>query len=155
MKNNDQSISILSDLLQINHDRVEGYKKLGYNSDVYELKSLFSNMADESRKNITNIKKEIMRRFEEISLTDSTLGGEVYGAWHKVTNKYTGSSSASILNSCEIGEIAILHAYKVALDLAPESIHELIETQEQSLNTSYEVIKAYRQAYNKSSKVYS
>ena len=48
-------LEVLSDLLKINRDRVEGYKKASYNTTDPGLKALLANMADQARKNVTDI----------------------------------------------------------------------------------------------------
>ena len=55
MKKTDVSGVMLNDLLKINTDRVERFKKASYDTRDSELKCVFYTIADESRKNITDI----------------------------------------------------------------------------------------------------
>lgn len=148
MSNNEVSLQVLQDLVLVNKDRVEGYKNLGYDSDVYELKMLFNNLADESRKCISDITKTILNRFASNELIHNP--GKILKAWMHVPFKYKGNSSPATLHSCEIGEIAILHTYKLAKEFKHDTyITELLDNQEQSLNNSYQLIKAYKQTYSR------
>lgn len=149
MKNSEVlSQQILQDLVLVNKERVEGYKNLGYNADLYDLKLLFNNLADESRKYICDITKIILNRFTSDEAVHNP--GKIFKAWINVPFKYRSHSTTAVLHSCEIGEIAILHTYKMAKEFRHHTfITELLDNQEQSLNISYNLIKTYKQVYSR------
>lgn len=149
MNSTHETLLVLNDLLRINKDRVEGYKKASYDTSVSDLKALFCNMADESRKNITALTRETMDA-KVNPLNESTFTGKIYKAWIASQLKFTGENNDSVLNSCEFVELAALNAYKASkLSSLSSHLTELIERQEQSLETSYNVIRAYRRVYAK------
>ena len=147
-----ESLQVLNDLVRINKDRVEGYKRASYDTSVSDLKALFCNMADESRKNITSLTREAIAA-QGNPINELTPIGRIYNAWLTSQLKFEGENNDSVLNTCEFIELASLNAYK-ASKLSSLSSHliELIEHQEQSLETSYNVIRAYRRVYAKDEK---
>ncbi len=159
MKKSDNTIQISNDLLKINTDRVERYKKASYDTGNSELKSVFCAIADESRKNITDISKLIMKRGESITTTEPNRpvnSGKIYRSWVDVKSKFNGTLRNNLLNSCEFEEMAAMAAYTMAkIDTSNPGILELLDRQQDSLKTSLEIIKAYRQAYDKLDKVMS
>ncbi len=146
-----ESLQVLNDLVRINKDRVEGFKRASYDTSVSDLKALFCNMADESRRNITALTREIMdAQGNPLNESTSSSSGKIYKAWLASQLKFVGEDTDSTLNSCEFVELAALNAYK-ASKLSSLTNHqtELIELQEQSLEASYNVIRAYRRIYAK------
>ena len=144
-----ESLQVLNDLVRINKDRVEGYKRASYDTSVPDLKALFCNMADESRKNITVLTREAIAA-QDNPINELTPIGWIYNVWLASQLKFVGDPNDSVLNSCEFVEMAALNAYK-ASKLSSFSSHltQLIGHQEQSLETSYNVIRAYRRVYAK------
>ena len=150
MKKTDVNLVILNDLLKINTDRVERYKKAGYDTADSELKSIFYLIADESRKNITDINTLILRHYDSVKVKRPVYGGKIYREWNEVRSKFSGTLRNNLLNSFEFGEMAALSAYSMAkTDLSNSTILELVNRHYESMRTSMEVIKSYRQAYDR------
>ena len=61
MKTNEKTLEVLNDLIQINNDRVEGYEKAGKETEVKDadLRSLFTEMATESRRFANELSKYV------------------------------------------------------------------------------------------------
>lgn len=146
---------MLNDLLKINNDRVERYKKAGYDTFDNELKSVFYTIADESRKNLTDINTVLLKYFDQSMPTKSVNAGKIYRAWVDVKSKFNGTLHNNLLNACEFGELAAVAAYTMAKleDVTNPAITELLNRQHESLKSSLEVIKSYRQSYDKLNKV--
>jgi uncharacterized protein (TIGR02284 family) len=150
MKKTDVNLVILNDLLKINTDRVERYKKAGYDTADPELKSIFYLIADESRKNITDINRLILRYYDTVKVKRPVYGGKIYREWNEVKSRFSGTLRNNVLNSFEFGEMAALAAYSMAKsDLSNAAILDSINRHYESMKGSMEVIKSYRQAYDK------
>jgi uncharacterized protein (TIGR02284 family) len=152
MESTDTTTQVLVDLLRINKDRVEGYKNASYNTNVADLKGVFSSMADESRKNVTDLTKEIIHIHSNSDIEKIANDGLIYKTWLDLKAQFAGSALVidNLLN-CETAEKAVLNAYAVAKNNSfSEHLAELIGRQEESLKTSHEVIRSYRQTYAKS-----
>jgi uncharacterized protein (TIGR02284 family) len=156
MESISEIVGVLNDLLKINRDRVENYKKASYDTSDPGLKALFWNMADQSRKNITDITKEIIHHNGSSESSETTPATKIYDAWVDFKAKFSGSSVKNVLTACESREVEVLHAYKKA-KVKPSSapLIDLIERHEQSLRSSHEVIRVYQQAYSKIDRLFS
>ena len=153
----EETIEIIYDLIRINNDRVAGYENAANeirDSLDAEIKSIFFQMADESR----NYKAELSAAVIRLGGTpanDSTAAGKIYRAWMDVKATFSGDDILAALQSCEFGEDAALRAYKDALhdDLElPPAEKALVETQYESLKASHNRIKRYRDEYAAASK---
>lgn len=140
------TIEILNDLLKINNDRVEGYKKAVDEVKGYELKNIFLSMADESRQNAAQLIREIKRLGEEADYDSTTNAGKIYRTWMDVKSSFTGDDRQSVLNTCEFGEDAAQKAYDEATSSSELSsqVRHIVRSQQASLKASHDMIKNYR-----------
>lgn len=152
MDSTDVTTQILLDLLRINKDRVELYKNASYKTTVADLKGVFSVLADESRKNVTDLTKEIIHIHSNSDIEKVVNDGHVYKAWLDLKVQFSGSSlTIDNLLNCEAAEKAVLSAYATTKSNSfGEHLRELIDRQEESLKKSYELIRSNRQTYAKS-----
>ena len=156
MESNSEVVEVLNNLLKINQARVEAYKNASYDTSDSGLKGLFRNMADQSRKNITDITKELVNHSGSTDSTEITNARRIYEAWGNFKAKLSGKSIKSVLSLCEVREAAALQEYKKAkLKTFSVQLTNLIERHEQSLKSSHEVIVVYKQAYMRVDKLYS
>lgn len=146
METNEKVSETLNDLLKINNDRVEGYGKAADETKDSDLKMLFQDMADESKKIASSLTDEIENLGEEAEVESTTISGKIYRVWMGVKATFTGKDREAILNACEYGEDAAQSAYKTALeddDLQGE-LREMIEEQKATLKTYHDLIKEKR-----------
>lgn len=144
----DKTIEVLNDLLKINTDRADGYTLAIQESKDADLKIMFKNMVEESKKNITDLSRIILQLDGDPKFGENTVAGKIYHVWMELKTSFTGKDRQSILNSCEFGEDAAVKAYKSAIqeqDLVTEAF-DLIYRQAQLQRASHDVIKAYREA---------
>jgi uncharacterized protein (TIGR02284 family) len=154
MKKTDTTKLMLNDLLRINTERVERYKRASYEILDSELKSVFYTMADESRKNMTEINTYVNKHYGEPDAHAVVKPGKIYRSWIDVNSKFNGTLRNQLLTSCEFGELATIASYTMAkMETRQEALLELLDRQYESLKSSHEVVKSYRQAYDKLDKV--
>lgn len=148
MASNERLVDVLNDLIQINNDRVTGYEKAAKETkdiDV-DLQGLFHKMADESRKYKTELTHEVTRLGGKPA-EGRTGRGTIYQVWMDVKATFAGNDRQSALEACEYGEDAAQKAYRDALASDVEidaDTRQLITSQQQSLKTSHDIIKKYR-----------
>jgi len=148
MEVNDNVIGVLNDLIRINNDRIEGYKRAAKEADDsdVDLKAIFHRMADESRQYLAELTREVVKVGGEPA-EGTTASGKIYRAWMDIKATFTGHDRETVLANCEFGEDAAQKAYKEALEsddaLSPE-IRQLIANQKASLQVSHDTIKKYR-----------
>lgn len=144
-----ETIETLNDLVVINNDRIVGYERaLEETSEAdADLKSLFKNMIDESRKIRLDLAGEVQSLGGEFE-AGTTASGKLYRAWMDVKAVFTGHDRHTVLANCERGEDAAQSAYKEALsgNHIPGYIRSMLEAQKQMLRVSHDRIKALRDA---------
>jgi uncharacterized protein (TIGR02284 family) len=148
MKQHEKTIEILNDLIKINNDRITDYEKAAWESKGLQgdIKNIFHHMASESRKYVNDLQAEVMRLGGE-PVTGTTASGKLYRFWADLKASFTGHDAQSILTSCEASEDAAQKSYKKALETEndlPDHIYSMILKQQQSLKSSHDLIKRYR-----------
>lgn len=148
MKGDHELISILNDLIRINHDRTEGYKKALEQlkpTDI-DLATLFNNMANASLENANALVAEV-RNLGGDPASESTQSGKIYRIWMDIRSGITARDRKSILSLCEFGEDAALKAYRLALEsdiTIPKDINQLLLDQKAGIQNSHDIVKRYR-----------
>jgi uncharacterized protein (TIGR02284 family) len=152
MATNEKTIDVLNDLIRINNDRIDGYHKASEEikdaADV-EIKGIFLTMAEQSRKNVSELRENVTRLGGQPAV-DTTASGKIYRVWMDVKATFSGDDTTAALKSCEFGEDAALKAYKDALkeEVAwPTGLTALIEGQREGLQRSHDTIKKFRDMY--------
>ena len=149
MKTSKEVVEILNDLVQINNDRITGYKRaLGELKDEdSDLRPLFTNYIDQSQRFKIELGNEVQVLGGDIE-SGTTGSGKIYRAWMDVKAIFTGHDRHSVLSNCEGGEDAAQRAYSSAIteDL-PAYISEMMIEQQQSLKESHDEIKSFRDQY--------
>ncbi len=137
---------VLNDLLKINNDRIEGYKKANKETEDEDLKNLFEDMEEESEEIVNALTKEIAELGGTPDAGETTNSGKIYRAWMDVKATFNGKDRKGILNACEFGEDAAQKAYNTALkdDELPLGIRSLIKSQQIELKLSHDSIKKLR-----------
>lgn len=148
MKADHELISILNDLIRINHDRTEGYQQAidQLKPTDIDLKALFLNMASASVDNANALAAEV-RNLGGDPASESTQSGKIYRVWMDIKSGVSARDRKSILSLSEFGEDAALRAYKLAMESdvhMPEDINELIVDQKSRLQHAHDIIRRYR-----------
>ena len=132
------SIDVLNTLVEINNDRIEGYKKAIENTEERDLKDLFSTFQQTSRKCQADLISEI-NRIGGKATVGTTASGKFFRGWMDVKSVLTGNDRKSILNSCEYGEENANETYQRVLE---EEIEHLSPQQQSMIKAQRNLIKA-------------
>ncbi len=148
METTSKAIETLNDLIQINNDRVAGFEKAAEDlkEENLDLKSLFAQMATESRSYSTELTSLVNGHGSEPD-TGTSASGAIHRAWIDVRATFGGSDRKSILEECERGEDAIKKAYQSALDPENELTTEdagVVRKQQTGIIASHNKIKQLR-----------
>ena len=145
----EKQAEVLNDLVKINNDRVDGYKKAIDNlqSEDADLKIIFQDKIRESQAFHSELTAEVAILGEEIAQGTMALG-KIYRAWMDVGAFLTGGDRKIVLNNCERGEDAAIVAYNTDLesDELTTNQKKLIIIQLQIIKVSHNEIKALRDA---------
>lgn len=152
MGENKLIMEVLTGLIKINNDRVEGYQKAvsNINPSNVMLKTLFYHNIEESH----TIKKELLEKVVELGGDPNnemaTTAGKIHRAWMDVKATLFGHDNNSTLNTCLFGEDASQKAYKEAVKVSedfPDEIRDLIRHQKNLLRMSQDLIRNMRDQY--------
>jgi uncharacterized protein (TIGR02284 family) len=146
MENNQETTSILNDLVQINNDRIKGYEKAITETEGDEqLKDIFTRMIGQSHQFKMELGTEIQAAGSDID-NDTSGSGALHRTWILIKETFTGHSEKSTLEECEFGEDAIKKAYSSALEEEnlPAFVRELLNKQYETLLDAHNEIKALR-----------
>ena len=145
---NDKIISVLNDLIRINHDRVEGYEKANdelKDSDA-DLRTLFNRYISESRQCAQELTTEVSRLGGDPA-DGTTNSGKIYRVWMDLKAAITGKDRKTILENCEFGEDAAQKAYDMALNSDTElepTLRDLVVRQKTQLKAGHDEVKRLR-----------
>ena len=145
MKNQEKEIQAINKLIEINNDRVQGYKTASDETDHGDLKQLFSKYNQQS----SQFASELSARVASLGgkpETGTTTSGKVYRAWMDVKAAISNKERKAILNSCEFGEDAALSAYRTVLEDndIPVETRQLLDKQHMELKRAHDEVKSLR-----------
>ena len=148
MEKNDKVISILNDLLRINHDRIVGYEKAidELKDEDADLKTLFHRYTQDSKQYANELTHEITRLGGNPA-DGTTNSGKIYRVWMDLKAAISGKDRQTILDNCEFGEDAAQKAYDLALNADAEfepSLRDLIVRQKTALKAGHDEVKRLR-----------
>ncbi|MEJ7586659.1 MAG: PA2169 family four-helix-bundle protein [Ferruginibacter sp.] len=150
MERKEKLIEVLWNLVQVNNDRVTGYEKAAEQSkelDV-DLHTIFTNLANESRRYIAELTEEIYNNHNAITPDINTA--KIHNIWQEVNPTFQGYDRQALLESCELSEDKVQKAYNAALasdaEIGP-AVMTIIINQKASLKNAHKVIKNYRDAH--------
>ena len=151
METNEKLIEVLNGLIEINHDRVNGYQKaIEETKDLdIDLKAIFSSMANDSGKYASEL-SSLVSGLGGTPADGTTNSGKIYRVWMDIKTTFTGHDRQSVLELCEFGEDAAQKAYKDAIASDAEisaDTRQLIAEQQAKLKTSHDLIKKYRDVH--------
>lgn len=149
MASNSAVVDILNDLILINNDRIEGYKKATDETDSSDtdLRSLYSNLADHSREIVRELTSEVTA-FGGEPASGTMVSGKLYRTWMDVKSAFSSDGRKTSLENSEFGEDAAQKAYDTALasDELTADLRSLITRQKATLREGHDTIKRLRDA---------
>jgi len=111
----ENTIDILNSLVEINHDRIEGYKTaMEETKDDEELKASFSQFQQTSFSCNAALVAEV-QKLGGTAEEGTKNTGKIHRVWLDFKAIVSGHSRKAILSSCEFGDEAAMTMYKDAL----------------------------------------
>lgn len=143
-----EKIDAIKSLIVINHDRTEGYKKASEETKDEDLKKMFLNFSDQSKRF-----SEELRRFvpndEEPEPDETKNTGKLFRVWMDIKAAVTGNDRKAILASCEFGEDHAKKSYNEALEHAEElplGAWDVVTKQKAEIQKGHDTVKSLRDA---------
>jgi uncharacterized protein (TIGR02284 family) len=146
---NEKTIEVLNKLIEINNDRIEGYKTAAKETEEEDLKSLFSKLGRTSQK----CKAELVTELERLGGTPdegTKTTGKFFRVWMDVKAALTGKDRKAILDSCEYGEDVAVDTYNKAMINHPKELNieqqKMIGGQCRMIKADHDKVKEMRDA---------
>lgn len=143
----EKATNAITDLIIINNDRYEGYKKALEQTESADLKALFSEYSADS-KNFSSELRTLLPNYQDAPDRDETrISGKFYRAWMDVKNALASDDRKNVLSSCEFGEDVAKKAYEDALkdrESLPADTVQIIQRQYDDILDAHNRIKALR-----------
>lgn len=133
-------IEALNDLILINNDRIQEYKKAIKSIQLPEYLSMVHRMIKQSIQFKTELMNAIKNKANKVDWKSSSQPGKVYKFWKDIKPSMSQNRNLFISEFCEYLEDAILRAYKEALSpdvYVPSDITHLMIMQKAKLKESY------------------
>lgn len=143
----EKTIAALNNLVQINNDRIEGYRTASEETESGDLKAFFSELKATSVKINLELRAEVLRLGGKPN-EETNLTGKFFRMWMDVKAALTGNDRKLILDSCEYGEDVAKATY--ADTLADENQHfspeqrTMLQEQHRALVADHDKVKALR-----------
>ncbi len=139
----------VKDLIVINNDRTQGYKKAAEETKDVDLKGLFLRFSEQSRGFNEELMKFITDPDKLPKFDETKASGKLYRVWMDVKAAITAKDRKAILASCEFGEDKAKETYDDVLkDVTelPQQTVEVIRKQRSELQRAHDEVKALRDA---------
>ncbi|MBK7683176.1 MAG: PA2169 family four-helix-bundle protein [Bacteroidetes bacterium] len=133
----EKTIEVLNTLIIINNDRIEGYETAAKETNEYDLKNLFSQLASNSRRFKQELTSEVTKLGGQAEEGTKTTG-KFFRVWMDVKAALTGKDRKAILSSCEFGEDNAVETYN---DVLRNNLSDITAVQQTLINAQYALIK--------------
>lgn len=141
-----KAVSVLTDLIKVNQDRISAYSKAAATSNkVEDIIKLFEEIIRQATGFIKELQHEIAGY--ELPLGDAALPHtKVYSTWKDFDIVFSGHNARQLLASCEYGEAALEAVYNSALDETgiPANAVIIILKQRREIKAAHYKIKKQR-----------
>lgn len=144
-----ESITALNELIEINNDRIAGYKTAIEETKDSDLRSTFLELLRTSEENLAELLKAVYN-LGGTPEEGTRTSGKIYRMWMDAKAALTGGSRHQILSSCEYGEDVALEAYEHVFEhhineMSSEHA-EMVRAQKSRLQKDHDKVRAMRDA---------
>lgn len=147
MRESNDLVNVMNDLIQINRDRIQGYKtaKEDIKDIDADLHTLFGQKISQSEDFLRDLEPIVTKHGGEPE-TGVNTSGKLFRSWMDFKASLTGQDRQAVLNSCEFGEKAALDEYEDALETSadiPADVRQMIMDQKDKIQSSLNSIQNY------------
>ena len=144
MTDNDETISVLNDLIETCKDGEYGFHSSAQHVRNADLRELFEKRAAQCRQSADELRRHVVQLGGNPE-DDGSVSGAVHRGWVALRGALSGYSDLAMLEECERGEDAALESYTDALqnDLPP-AIRTLVMTQYEGVRRNHDQIRNLR-----------
>lgn len=147
METTEKINTAIKDLVIINNDRTEGYKKASEETKDAELKTLFNRLSQQSVGFGSDLKSYITDADKMPKADETKNTGKLYRVWMDVKAAITANDRKAVLSSCEFGEDKAIQTYDDVLKDTqgiPTNAVDIIKKHRAELQKAHDEIKMLR-----------
>jgi uncharacterized protein (TIGR02284 family) len=140
-------VSILNGLIEVSKDGEYGFRACAKQADSQELQQFLSNRADACAKAASDLQIAVVQ-YGGTADTAGSVTGAMHRGWVAMTSALTGYADLRVLEECERGEDAALHAYQNALkEELPVEVKSLLTHQYEGVKRNHDEIRRLRDQF--------
>lgn len=149
MKDREDLISDLNELLERNYDAIEGYRNASEDVKQAELKSFFSDYVAQRSSFGQEIQREIISLGGKPKSKGSAVGG-LHRTWMDIKTALSSDKEEAVLEECITGEKAAVKNYESILKDhdVPASLRTVLETHKREISEALRKLKAMEDLYD-------
>jgi len=145
-----KTVKVLNTLIEINNCRIEAYEAASRVALNQDLKTLFENLVQTSRKCTGELESEIGKLGGKFKEGISVIS-KFFRVWMDVKIGLTGKNRKNMLNSCEFGENLTIETYMNVLEDDSEYLSfnqlRLVQSQFALLKADQKKVKSLHHAF--------
>ena len=151
MKEQQEVISTINNLIETLKDGQEGFKQAAEGVKDPQLKSLFNDYSQQRSRFAIELQSQARSLGEPEPETSSTAAGALHRSWINLKSAVTRGDDHAILAECERGEDSAVEEYKKAIDQnLSAQLREIVSRQYSEIKNTHDRIKNLRDAAKKS-----
>jgi uncharacterized protein (TIGR02284 family) len=143
----DDVIDALQDLVECCKDGEYGFRTSAEQASSAELKSLFTQRADDCRRGADELNQQIRSLGGKAEDSGSVMGA-MHRGWVSVKSSMSTQDDKAVLEECERGEDNAVARYRKAMkQQLPEQVRQIVERQAQAVQRNHDEIKRLRDQF--------
>lgn len=122
MLNNEDTVLIINNLIEISKDGEEGFLKSAQDVDNEQTKTYLMNRSNQIKQSVLEL-QHLVRELGGQPADSKSTDGYLHSKWMDLKSAIMHQDNLSVLNELERGELVALHAYAVAskTELPPQA----------------------------------
>ena len=146
--NNDDTVAILNDLIDISKDGEEGFRTSAELVNDENLKKTFLERAEGCKKAVTVLQNKVKELGVNYPAQSGSFLGSLHRGWLNI-NMVLSDNDSTVLEGCERAEEVAKDVYTKALEQElPEEVRRIVQHQYEELLKNYELVRNLRNTHD-------
>lgn len=148
MLNNEDTVSVINNLIEISKDGEAGFLKSAQDVTNEQLKSFFLRRSDEVKQSVLEL-QNLVRELGGEPADSTSIAGYLHRRWIDLKTAIGDNDELAVLNEVERGEDVALEAYRSASEKdLPTTAMLIVMRQLTGAQRNHDVVKEMRDALN-------